>query len=775
MQMQVAPYVRDDDDDDNDEDQDDEALLLTPRVVIDGARHHSLNVQPMVALAAPRPRLSNNLEYNSKHRIAHGNAQTLRSEKRHSYNPQCGQVRLSNANVASDTNNAEHRRKSNNLLLQTNSHKRDGSRRIRRSNPDLNHHHHRRGDKHAARSQSPTKKSKQPKRDRHGHKTRDRYPATYNRKMAIYETSSSMPEQRDLSFIHFPLHVLVSTCAFLTVCDLKALQVSCSTFAGVGTLPKSKRVALKQIAGFQANIRASILCVASHFHRDREPPHTSMNDVSELAFKLHDIAKYLAQYDEQDKAFKKSVRKLLRTGVLTKIIRLMSDSKTLSVQEQCLWIVKKILKSSEAFAAKLVCRGALDSYLKLFYANDPMFTHKVLRALKKLLQFEWMQSQLIANKMFKQIIAKYFEQQLCFGFEGTDATNVVQNSAYIDNCVELVSYLYLHNLYYPEWNEVVTLFPIIVRLLLSKRISDVDVMRHLLGTIAKISHSDLNRTQHIRLLLSYSVQLVSFLLQLLQCTIHDNDICCSVMNVIGNTVRYDEEDNYNGGGEVQQQQQQHQQQHPQQQQQQHVHNRSPFVEQATHSQFIDLLIKNGLMERMKPFLSHVANARIKQETLRVLVNLLNHGNSYQIAFILSHAWVHKKVADVCVEDTDPNTLKFGVVYLFTALKLINDKRIMATPNVIAAFIHLLHVERHHSNQILFAALRGLNSFYPTQIGYTTHDQQLTIYISKLIRQSDGCIATLREIEQNSKLNAKTRNLASTIHKNVSIHSFLPTQ
>lgn len=561
------------------------------------------------------------------------------------------------------------------------------------------------------------------------------------------------------SLLELPQSALINICTFLTICDNKSIQLSCCTLTPIARLPSSKYIAISVLNGFQFNICDAILCIANnnyYLYHDDDHKEYHNPKYTKLTFRLHDIAKLLAREDIDERLFKRYVKKLMKTGVLTKIIRFMSESSAISVQEQCIWIIKKIVKFSESFASKMVSRGALDGYLRLFYLNDPIFTRKILKGIKKLCEYQWIIQELLnGNKLFQQIIYKYYQQ---ISYEGTAATNIVQNSVYIDNCVELISYLYSNNLFLPDWSLVVSLFPIIVRLLLSKRIIDIDILRHILSTIAKISHNDKLKNEHIRLLLSYSYLLMPFLVDILKSNMNDDDICCSVMNIIGNILKYDGDINKKVEGD----------------------NES---DHNSYEQFIEIVLKHGFIDTLKPFLAISANSRLKQETLRVLINILNNGNQHQIGYLLSHQYLHKYVADICISDDDTNTIKFGVVYLFTALKLINDKRIMASNNVVVAFIHLLNLEKHKSNQILFAALRGLNAFYPIE-PYSSNnnrnsnnnnnnrnDEPLTIFISKLIMQSENCISRLKEIEQNPKLNSKTRNLSAQIQKNVSLRVF----
>ena len=569
------------------------------------------------------------------------------------------------------------------------------------------------------------------------HKYINHKTTNHHRSNLLLMYNDKYPVTKDyLTIIELPQDTLSAICTYLTVCDLKCMQLTCSTLTAIARLPASKYIACQHLQTFDEEIKESILCVANNFYKEHEL------DDTRLTFKLHDIAKLLAREDCDERAFKKYVKKLIKCGVLRKVIRFMSESNALSVQEQCIWIIKKIIKFNESFASKMVARGALDAYLKLFYLNDQIFARKILKGLKKLCEYEWIQKQLLKHKIFKQILYKYYQQ---ISFEGTAATDMVQNSVYIDNCVEIISYLYSNNLYLPEWTMVIPLFPIIVRLILSKRITDCDILRHILSTIAKISHNDKMKNEHIRLLMSYSELLIPHLCQILKKNINDDDICCSVMNIIGNILKYDDKDNKN------------------------------IIKEGIdcYQEFIEHVLKQGFIQTTKECLTISSNCRVKQETLRVLINLLNNGNQHQIGYLLSHEFLHKCVSDICINDHDTNTIKFGVVYLFTALKLINDKRIMVNNNVVIAFIHLLNIEKHKSNQILFAALRGLNAFYPSSsddINYIK-DKPLLIYISKVIIQSENCIKRLKAIETNTKLNTKTRNLSTQIQKHVSMRVF----
>ena len=117
------------------------------------------------------------------------------------------------------------------------------------------------------------------------------------------------------------------------------MQLSCSTLTSVARLPQSKQIAVKELSLFNnKTIQDSILCIANNDYL--------FLDDSEVTYKMHEIAKLLASQDTDLRLFKQTIKQLIKTGVLIKIIRFMCDSDALSVQEQSVWIIKKIMKFS---------------------------------------------------------------------------------------------------------------------------------------------------------------------------------------------------------------------------------------------------------------------------------------------------------------------------------------------------------------------------------------------------------------------------------------------
>eukprot|EP01084_Bolivina_argentea_P096378 173292_1 len=66
----------------------------------------------------------------------------------------------------------------------------------------------------------------------------------------------------DTNLISLPTDLLSSCCQYLTICDLKSVQLTCSALTPIARLPSSTNIAVKQLLVFNDNIKESILCIA---------------------------------------------------------------------------------------------------------------------------------------------------------------------------------------------------------------------------------------------------------------------------------------------------------------------------------------------------------------------------------------------------------------------------------------------------------------------------------------------------------------------------------